>query len=164
MIRNICIIVILFKMAQYMYDYYMLKRSGRYFGYTNYETSPMLFAFRKQKNIETIKNNIMSYKKYTINDDMSNVYKITYEQPLDVKKRIRTSPYEIERMGYFDMNLHITLNNVKVHIIDDIIEDDDTNIYLVNSGTKMDPVFVNDNMIKRHLNKFIDTEKVNEDT
>jgi hypothetical protein len=151
-------------MAHYMYDYYMLKRSGRYFGYINYETSPTLFAFRKQKNIETIRDNICSYKKYKINDHISDVYKITYEQPLDIKRKTKISTYEIERMGYFDMNLHITLNNVKVHIIDDIIEDDDTNIYLVNSGTVMDPVYVNDNMVKRHLNKFINTEKVNEDT
>lgn len=141
----------------------MLKKAGRYFGYRNYETNPIIFAFRKQKNIETIRNNLCSYLKYKIDNDISNVYKVTYEQPLELKKRSTTSSIEIERMGYFDMNLHITLNNVNVCIVDDIIEDDDTNVYLVNCGTVMEPVFVNDNMIRKHLDKFVNVEKINED-
>lgn len=141
----------------------MLKRSGRYFGYTNYVQTPVVFAFRKERNIETIRHNMFSYKNYTIDNDMSNVYKITYEQPLEIRRRSKLSPFEIERMGYFDMNLHVTLNNVQVHIVDDVIEDDESNLYLVNCGTEMTPVFVNDNMVKRHLNTFIGVEKVNED-
>ncbi len=150
-------------MSQYIYDYYMLKKSGRYFGYTNYKSNPIVFAFRKQKNIETIRDNICSYLKYNINDHTSNVYKIIYEQPLEIKRRTTISSFEIERMGYFDMNLHVTLNNVKVYIVDDIIEDDDRNIYLVNTGTVVDPVFVNDNMIRKHLEKFLDVIDVEQD-
>lgn len=140
----------------------MLKKSGRYFGHMNYTSTPIVFAFRKQKNIESIRDNLCHYTKYRIEDNTSDVYKVTFENRRDTKHNSSLS-YEIERMGYFDMNLHITLNNLKVHIVDDVIEDDETNMYLMNCGTIMEPVFVNDIMIKRHLNKFIDIEKINED-
>lgn len=149
-------------MSQYVYDFYMLKKSGKYFGHINYKTSPVVFAFKKLKNLETIRENLCKYKKYTIDDNTSHVYKLTFERQLEIKKKRSLSLYEIERMGYFDMNLHITLNNTNVHIVDDVIEDDDMNMYLMNCGTVMEPVFVNDIMVKRHLNKFIDKEKINE--
>jgi hypothetical protein len=141
----------------------MLKKSGRYFGHINYICNPIVFAFKKQTNVEAVRDNICRYKKYTIDDHSSNTYKLMFERPLDVKKKVSASSYEVERMGYFDMNLHITLNNIKLHIVDDVIEDDDANMYLMNCGTVMEPVFVNDIMIQRHLNRFIDKEKINED-
>ena len=158
LLQNIFVVV---KMSQYINDYYMLKKSGRYFGHINYTSNPVVFAFRKQKNIEAIRDNLCLHRHYTIDDDTSNVYKVTFDKPLDIKKK-NSSLYEIERMGYFDMNLHVTLNNINVHIVDDIIEDDETNMYLMNCGTVMEPIFVNDIMIKRHLNQFIDKEKINE--
>lgn len=150
-------------MSQFIYDYYLLKKSGRYFGHTNYTSTPVVFAFRKQKNLEAIRDNLCHYKRYKIDDNTSDVYKLTFEKQLETKKKNPSSSYEIERMGYFDMNLHITLNNLKIHIVDDVIEDDETNMYLMNCGTVMEPVFINDIMIRKHLNKFIDTEKINED-
>ena len=150
-------------MSHHLYDYYMLKKSGRYFGYTNYTTNPVVFAFTKQKNIETVRNNLCCYSKYRIDNDISSVYKVTFEQPLETKQKFKSSSIEIERMGYFDMNLHVTINNVDCFIVDDIIEDDDTNMYLVNCGTAIKPVFVNDSMVKKHLDRFINVEKINED-
>lgn len=150
-------------MSQYIYDYYLLKKSGRYFGHINYTSRPVVFAFRKQKNIESIRENLCHYSNYKIDDNTSNVYKLTFEKRLDIKKKVPSASYEIERMGYFDMSLHITLNNIKLHIVDDVIEDDETNMYLMNCGTVMEQVFINDAMIKRHLNTFIDTKKINED-
>lgn len=150
-------------MSQYIYDYYLLKKSGRYFGHTNYTTTPIVFAFRKQKNIESIRDNLCNFKKYKINDHTSNVYKLTFEKQVDTKKKNTSASYEIERMGYYDMNLHVTLNNIKVHIVDDVIEDDDTNMYLMNNGTLLEQVFINEHMIKRHLNNIIDKEKINDD-
>jgi hypothetical protein len=150
-------------MAQYLYDYYLLKKSGRYFGHINYTSTPVVFAFRKPKNIEAIRENLCHYGNYKVDDNTSNVYKLTFEKRLDIRKRTLSSSYEIERMGYFDMNLHVTLNNINVHIVDDVIEDDETNMYLMNCGTVMEPVFVNDIMIKNYLNRFIDKEKINDD-
>ena len=151
-------------MSQYMYDYYLLKKSGKYFGHINYTSSPVVFAFRKPKNIESIRDNLCRYKQYKIDDNTSDVYKVSFDRKRHIIKKNSSSLYEIEQMGYYDMNLHITLNNLKLHIVDDIIEDDETNIYLMNCGTLMEPVFVNDIMIKRHLNKFIDKEKINDDS
>lgn len=150
-------------MSQYIYDYYVLKKSGKYFGHMNYISSPVVFAFKKQKNIKSLKDNLCRYKHYTIDDNTSNVYKVTFEGKRYTTKKNSVSPYEIERMGYFDLNLHITLNNINLHVIDDVIEDDEMNMYLMNCGTVMEPLFVNDVMIKRHLNKFIGKEKINDD-
>lgn len=150
-------------MSQYICDYFLLKKSGKYFGHINYTSSPVVFAFRKQKNIQSLRDNLCRYKQYKIDDDTSDVYKVLFEGKRHTVKKNSALSYEIEQMGYYDMNLHITLNNIKLHIVDDIIEDDETNMYLVNCGTVMEPIFVNDAMIKRYLNKFIDKEKINDD-
>lgn len=150
-------------MSQYLYDYFLLKKSGRYFGHTNYTSTPVVFAFRKQQNIQLIRDNLCRYKIFKLDDNTSDVYKLSFEKQLDRKRNNPTSSYEIERMGYYDMNLHVTLNNIKVHIVDDIIEDDETNMYLMNCGTLLEQLFINEHMIKRHLNNIIDKEKINDD-
>lgn len=147
-------------MSKYIYDFYFLKRADRYFGHMNYHSNPTVFAFRKPIDVEKVKNNLCNYVKYDIDDHHSGIFKIVYENPKNLNAR--RSFYEIERMGYFDMCLHITLNNLNVHIIDDIIEDDETNMYLMNCGTTMEPVFVNDMMYKMHLNKILSVQKINE--
>lgn len=147
-------------MSKYLYDFYVLRRGGRYFGHINYQSSPTVFAFRKQKDLERIKYSIVNHVKYHIDDHNSDTFKIVYEHPIEMKQR--HSLYEIERMGYIDICLHTSLNNVSLYIVDDIIEDDEANMYLMNCGTTMDPVFVNDMMKKIHLNKIINTQKVME--
>lgn len=145
-------------MSKYLYDFYLLKKGGKYFGHINYISRPTVFAFRKQRDLEKVKYNICNHVDYSIDGHNSEYFQIIYEHQLDMKRRLNL--YEIERMGYIDMCLHITLNNVNLHIVDDVIEDDESNMYLMNCGTTVDPVFVNEMMTKLHLNKIISVQKI----
>jgi hypothetical protein len=95
-----------------------------------------------------------------IDDHNVDTYKITYEKPIEKNRRMKL--YEVERMGYVDLNLHVSLNNIDVYIVDNIIEDDEANMYLMNCETKLEPLFINEMMVKIHLNKILNKETVKE--
>lgn len=143
-----------------MQDFYIIKKSSKYFAHLNYTTRPVIFAFRKQKNVEIVRDSLCNHSKFMIDDHNVDTYKITYEKPIEKNRRMKL--YEVERMGYVDLNLHVSLNNIDVYIVDNIIEDDEANMYLMNCETKLEPLFINEMMVKIHLNKILNKETVKE--
>ena len=137
-------------MSLYAQDFFVIRKSGKYFGHVNYQTNPVVFAFRKHAHVEKVRQSVSKHN-YKIDDHNASFYKVVYEP----KMKVRPQQFEVVSMGYFDLNLHISMNNVNLYVIDNIIEDDEANMYFVNCKTRLEPIFINDAMMRMHLNKIV---------
>jgi hypothetical protein len=148
-------------MSIYAQDFFVIKKSSKFFGHLNYHSKPIVFAFRKERHVEKVKECLLR-SQYEIDDHNCSSYKVIFHT---AKGGIREHPsHEIDVMGYYDLSIHLSINNVEAHIVDDIIEDDEANMHFVNHSTSLGTVFVNDSMRRMYFNRLIgtDTSSVNE--
>lgn len=141
-------------MTRYTQDLFLIRKARSYFGHINYVSKPTIFVFKKETHADAIRKRL-TQNTFEIDDHQTATYKVSFtpvKQPS--KWRIPSSQMlQVEYVGYFDLSIYVSLNSVNAHIVDDIIEDDEGNLYLVNHHNKLEPIHINDNMVKMHLQK-----------
>lgn len=140
-------------MASFCQDLFLIRRSKSYFGHINYVTKPTIFAFRQQSQANIVRNDL-AMKKVEVQGNDTTFYKLCYNNKVDTKAK-PLKCFEVEHMGLFDLSIYAEVNGVHVHIVDDIIEDDDANIYLVNRNTNLEPITINSSLMQMHFNKLL---------
>ncbi len=141
-------------MSPFIQDLFLIRKARSYFGHINYTTKPTIFAFKKEAQADAIRRRLAN-NNFEIDDHQTATYKISFTPTKEPSKwRIPVSQrIQVEHVGHFDFSIYVSLNCVNAHIVENIIEDDDGNIYLVNHHNKLEPIHINDNMVKMHLQK-----------
>lgn len=141
-------------MSRFTQDLFLIKKARSYFGHINYVTKPTIFAFKKEAHADAIRLRL-AQNTFEIDDHQTATYKISFTPSKEPSKwRIPASQrIQVEHVGHFDLSIYVSLNSVNAHIVENIIEDDEGNIYLVNHHNKLEAIVINDSMVKMHLQK-----------
>jgi hypothetical protein len=128
-------------------NFHVIKRKDCFIGNNSSTGKPTVFAFRKKYHAVKVKHwyDIYEY-------DIKPLDKDQYSMNVHIPRRERSEDCIIETNGYFDTQIRMSLNNVHMFIVDDIIEDDDGNIFLFKRDDPLIPVEVTNKMYVTHLN------------
>lgn len=140
-------------MSIFVQELFLIKKPKAYFGHINHTTKPTIFAFKKQHQADNIRKDL-TYHKFILDEHDTSSYKLTFTRELNKKKhqhQHRVRPLEVEQMGTMDLSIYVAINGVQAHIVEDIIEDDEGNMFLVNHSAKLEPIVINTNMLKMHF-------------
>lgn len=147
-------------MAKFTQDFFLIKKSNMYFGHINHTSKPTVFAFKKQSQADSIRNELSKHTAFNLNDHQSSSYKLTFDRNESKKHpRPQLQQLEVEQHGSMDLSIYVSLNGLQAHIVEDIIEDDDGNLYLMNHNARLETICVNSAMMRMHFNKLI-TERL----
>lgn len=134
-------------------QFYLLKNKVIYLGHQNTTpaTRPVVFAFTKSKYAEAVRQTLQ-LNECRVEQYADCIYKVKTVSPADACKKSNTD-MEIECHGYFDTQIHLSINNVDMFIVSSIIEADDASVYVVQTTKEVKPIFINPDMQRMHLNK-----------
>lgn len=137
-------------------DVYLIRHDKGYLGHIHPQTNrSIVFAFRNLRHADEVtrkfNRTLCSVTEYT-----GNSY-IVEEDLINPKTKLDTAHYMMytECYGVLNAHIHLSMNNVNMHIIDTMIENDDGDIYLMSSTQPPTPLFVNDDMIKMHFDRLL---------
>lgn len=140
-------------MSIFVQDLFLIKRPNAYFGHINHTTKPTIFAFKRQQQADVVRKDL-TYHRFLLEEHNTSSYKLTFVREFSKKKhqhQHRVRPLEIEQIGTMDLSIYVAMNGVQAHIVEDIIEDDEGNMFLVNHSAKLEPIAINTNMLKMHF-------------
>lgn len=130
--------------------FHLIKVRNTYLGCNHIHKKPVVFTFLNQEHANNVKDTVRQYK-YKVEQVDVNVYKMNAVERL--KRDI--SQVEIEQAGLFDTQIHLTINGVDMFIVDHLVKDAKNNLHLVNDESNVEPLFINTDMQRMHLNKFV---------
>lgn len=131
----------------YTRDVFMVRNATSYLGTTQQPSK--VFAFTNPKHALDVCR-LVHRSKIDVLPYCHNIYFIKHET-LRIDKE-KEEMY-IEAFGMLNAQIQLVMNNVEMFICDSIIEDDDANIYLVNRASQPQPLYINEDIKKIHLNK-----------
>jgi len=129
----------------YTRDVFMVRNATSYLGTQQHPSK--VFAFANPKHALDVCR-LVHRSKIDVLPHCDNIYFIKHET-----HRIDKEEMYIEAFGMLNAQIQLVINNVEMFICDSIIEDDDANIYLVNRMSKPQPLYINEDIKKIHLNK-----------
>lgn len=148
------------KSILYTQEFYLLKNSKAYFGHVqqhNHVCKPLVFAFTKSKHAEIVRQTLR-INPCDVEQYADSIFKVT---PADIFESPCIIPQEgidIECHSFFDVQIHLSMNNVEMFIVDSITEADDACVYMVQGKNDIKPLFINEDMRRLHLTRLLNTE------
>ena len=127
--------------------FHLIKDRNMYLGFKKPGYDVTLFLFKKRKHAKAVKQSLDIFD-YDIQYWQDDTFKMNVVSPNLQSHKQRLS---IEPVGYFDAQIHTKLNNLKMFVIDDVIEDDEVNIYLLNRDDVVIDFEIDKEMITQHL-------------
>lgn len=134
---------------------HLMKQNNGYFGTVDYNSKPMVFAFPKFKHVDnvmqTLRLNHVNVQQYS-----NDVFKVTmFDDVVKKSRKHEFSDLVVENHRYLDAQVYLTMNNVGMFVVNNIIEDDDANLYLVSTQTTFQPVLVNNVSVHMNLHRML---------
>lgn len=129
----------------YTRDVFMVRNDRSYLGTMQHPSK--VFAFTNPKHALDVCR-LVHRSQVDVLPYCHNIYLIKHET-----SRVDKEEMYIEAFGMLNAQIQLVMNNVEMFICDSIIEDDDANIYLVNRVSKPQPLYINEDIKKIHLNK-----------
>jgi hypothetical protein len=140
-------------------NFHLIKVRNTYVGCNHSNKKPVVFAFVSEQHVRKVQESMFDFKYETQQ----------FEEKSYIMKPISAIEFnrnylniDIEEMGFFDTQLHLSMNNVDMFIVDSVYKDEMNNISLINLHSEVEPLFINDNMKRLHLNKLVAISKSNQ--
>lgn len=134
---------------------HLMKHNNSYFGTVDSNSKSMVFAFPKMKYVEdvlqTLRHSHVNVQQYS-----NDVFKVSKcdDSIMNYRKQ-ELNEIVVESRRCLDAQVYLTMNNVGMFIVNNIIEDDDASLYLVSTQSTFKPVFVNNISMHMNLNKMM---------
>jgi hypothetical protein len=133
-------------------NFHLIKVRNKYVGCNHSHKKPVVFAFVAEQHVRKVQESMFDFN-YETEQLEEKSYIMKPVSTVKLNKNYFKS--DVEQMGLFDTQLHLSMNNVDMFIVDTIYKDEMSNISLINLHSQVEPLFINDNMQRLHLNKLI---------
>lgn len=134
---------------------HLMKHNNSYFGTVDSNSKSMVFAFPKMKYVEDVMQTLQ-HSHVNVQQYSNDVFKVSKcdDSIMNYRKQ-GSNEIVVESRRCLDAQVYLTMNNVGMFIVNNIIEDDDASLYLVSTQSTYTPVFVNNISVHMNLNKMM---------
>jgi hypothetical protein len=135
-------------------NFHLVKVKNTYLGCNHDNKKSVVFAFTQKEHAHKIKN-VLRVRKCKIEQQQDKVYQVKphYIKPFNGKA---SPPIEVEEAGLYDTQIHLAMNGVDMFIVDEMhVDDEQDSLSLVNVESVVEPLFINYDMQRMHLNRLM---------